>query len=752
MDPRPALLLGLLSLAPPPGAGDETPRLEHYERALAFASRVEGGSVTPHWMPDGESFWYAAGGLRNREIRVVRPEAAASAPLLDVARVRAALAAATGREPRQEGLPFAEIDLRDGGEVVRFAYRGAEWDLRLADYSLAKVAEEETARARRRAPQRLRAGFTVGDPPILEIPAPDGELLLGADEEGNLGLRRAADDARIPLTADGEERWAWGAEEGAWSPDGKRVAAMRSDERGVPLLPVVDWLRTTEEVEFHPYPRAGQPLPLVSVHVIEVESGRRVAIEGTGRPDEYAVVWGWRIGGAEVVIGRLHREFQKLELLAADPTTGTTRIVLTETADTFLGGLELLLEWRRLLTEVGDGERFLWMSERDGWRHLYLYDWTGRCLGPVTSGEFPVVQVVAVDGKAGRVFFTAHGEPDPGETHLYGVGLDGTGFARLTEGSGEHAISFSPGRGHFADTFSSPQTPPRTEYRRADGALVCTVAAADIHALTNERWMPPEKFVAPAADGVTELHGLLYKPHDFDPGRKYPVLDNIYNGPFVAWVPRTFVDGRSIQAQALAELGFVVLLVDGRGTPGRGKAFQDVVYRSFGQNEVPDHVSALRALAAERPYLDLDRVGIFGGSWGGYMTVRAMLLYPDVYKAGVAAAAVSDLYDHHASPIEGYMGTPASNAAGYETASNLKLADRLEGELLLIHGTSDVNATFSATMKMTDALIRAGKRHDLIVVPAADHSLSGAGGQYAQQATREFFQRHLHPERIVPVE
>ena len=252
---------------------------------------------------------------------------------------------------------------------------------------------------------------------------------------------------------------------------------------------------------------------------------------------------------------------------------------------------------------------------------------------------------------------------------------------------------------------------------------------------------------------MTELHGFLYVPFDFDPGRRYPVIDYIYNGPFTKWVPRTFLDPRGAQSQALAQLGFVVMIVDGRGTIGRGKAFQDVVHRRWGQHEIPDHAAALREVAATRPWMDTSRVGIHGGSWGGYMTLRAMLTHPDVYHVGVAVAFVADLIDHASLPIEGYMGLPEDNPEGFATASNLALADRLEGKLLLIHGTSDVNATFSACMKMVSALVQAGKRHDLVVLPAADHWMQrgpGGEGAYLDRARREYFVEHLEPERVVP--
>jgi dipeptidyl aminopeptidase/acylaminoacyl peptidase len=281
---------------------------------------------------------------------------------------------------------------------------------------------------------------------------------------------------------------------------------------------------------------------------------------------------------------------------------------------------------------------------------------------------------------------------------------------------------------------------------RADGTPVQTLSEADITPLMEHCWRPPEPFVAKAADGVTDIYGVLYLPWDLDPTRSYPVLDYIYGGPFITWVPRTFLDDgttRGGRARALAQLGFAVVLVDGRGTPERGKDFQDVVYGNFGRNEIPDHAAALHQLAERFPYLDLDRVGVFGGSWGGYMTLRALLLEPGLFKAGFATNALVDFYDHGAVGLEGYLGLITQNPEAYAYGSNLHLVDHLEGHLLLAHATSDRNVTFSTTMKMVDALARAGKPYELLVFPEEGHLLDEPSQMYRFEMLKRFFLRHL---------
>ena len=291
---------------------------------------------------------------------------------------------------------------------------------------------------------------------------------------------------------------------------------------------------------------------------------------------------------------------------------------------------------------------------------------------------------------------------------------------------------------------TSVNRPLAAELRRADGKLLQTLSKANIDALSELKWRPPDEFVVKAADGKTDLYGVLYQPYDFDANKKYPVIDFIYAGPQAAVVPQTFM-GNFGAPQVMAQLGFVTFIVDGRGTPGRGKEFQDVVYGNLGRYEIPDHVAALKQLAEKRPYMDLNRVGIRGYSWGGHFALRAMLQAPEVYHVGVAGAPDTDLYNHIPNDVEPWLGQPQKNKEAYDYGTNYWLAGNLKGKLLLVHGTSDVNVPFSVTMRMVDALIRAGKFFDLVVVPEGSHS-STAGPTYAWEAARRYFHEHLKPE------
>jgi dipeptidyl aminopeptidase/acylaminoacyl peptidase len=678
-----------------------------YYRYLNLQSLVKGGSVRPHWMADGSSFWYAEGDPDNTIIYKVDPEANTKEPLFDTNRVRRALTPLLGHEPPGQCLPFRNFTFVDGEKAVEFVVENQPFILRLDTYTISPARPLSVTEKNR----------MVGE---VEVLSPDGRWFVIVKEH-NLWLRSTSDASSVQLTTDGIEGYEWGYVGlnpsgwygfplAKWSADSSQLAVKKLDYREVAKMPLVNWLEPTPEVQWLLYARAGEPMHRTELYVVDIRSKQQVRLDTGKEQDQWLGICGWRLDGSELLFLSINRTFRKVELMAADPTTGATRVVLTETYKTFWSAP--LGEGGRFFTLLKDGNRFLWMSERDGWKHLYLYDLDGTLIRRLTEGSFPVVDLVAVDERLGWVYFTAHGDQQrPYDTHLYRVNLEGEGFTRLTEASGQHAIEFSPSKQFFLDTHSTIARPPAVDLRRADGTLLQTLSKANIDALKELKWDPPEEFVVKAVDGQTDLWGVLYKPYDFDPNKKYPVVESIYGGPQTTLVPRTF--GRRVSRQALAQLGFIVFIVDGRGTPERGKAFQDVGHGQY-SHVIPDHVSALKQLAAQRPYMDLSRVGIYGHSRGGGNTIRALLLVPDVYHVGVASAPKTDWNPFH----EAWMGLPQENKEGYEEASNLRWAGNLKGKLLLVHGTSDPGTLFSGTIKMVDALARAGKPYEVVSIRA----------------------------------
>ena len=580
---------------------------------------------------------------------------------------------------------------------------------------------------------------TAGDPGAqpwrVEPSGPSGDGLAVLDSGGRAVVR-------LP----GEPRYGWGLPPTAWSPDGRWLLAMRRDERAVHPLPLVDYTTALETTRVVPYAKPGTALPRTELHLIEPRTAqvRRVALD-TGE----AYVWpvGWTADGREALALRLTRDAKRLDLLAADARTGAVRVVVREERPaTFVAGLDFAAEGiERQYVPLADGRRFLWLSERDGWRHVYEYDLGGRLLRQVTRGAFPVHRVAYADARTGAVYVVASADPArPYDRQLYRADRGRAGLAALTTAPGVHAVLFSPNGAYYLDRHSSVDRPPVAELRRADGRLVRVVDSADVGALRGAGYVPPEPFRALAADGTTPIYGVLYKPAGFEPGRRYPVVDYIYAGPWLSIYPASYAPTPQQRiAAALARMGYVVAVLDARGTPGRGKSFQDATYGRIGQLEIPDHVAALRQAAAARPYMDATRMGIAGHSWGGYFALRGMLTAPDVFAVGYAGAP-GELTEGTLIN-EPYMGLIERNRAGYDAALNAPLAARLRGRLKLMHGTGDVNAPFSTTMRMADAFIRAGRPFDLLVMPGQPHNAPDPYGRYYREDLRRYFAAHLPP-------
>ncbi len=752
---RGLVAVGLLSIAPalgftPVEAQTRDPAREAaYQRYWEFASLIRGGVIQPVWLPDGRNFWYADHGPDSTVIYRVDPAANTRAPLFDLPRARAAVASVLGHQPAYRGLPFDRFTWTDDQKSVRFEVEGRALVLDLASYAVRPVPSPTAEEVSRRAPRPINPGeFGF---PLMEVPSPDGRW-FALHRDHNLWLRSSIDGRLRQLTTDGKENQEWVVGGGLfvrpvaaqWSPDGNRLAAFRLDSRNVRKQPLVHWLDPAEQVVMDLNPIPGGAIQQLELAVIDVLSERVVTVDaGRGR-DQLLYVIGWRSDGKELLFYRMSRDFRRLDVMAADPETGASRVILTETSKTFIEGYS---DWPSLsFTPLWDRNQFLWLSERDGYRHLYLYDLNGPLVQRLTSGNFPVTEVVSVDRKTGSVYFMASSDPDrPYDTHLHRVNFQGQGFARLTREPGQHRVTFAPSQEYFLDAHSDLDRPPVVELKRADGTRLQVLAVADTSGLIPLGRRPIERFVAKAADGSTDLYGVLFKPRGFDPSRKYPVLEVFYPGSQATTVPRDFQLNRwAVRAQAWAELGYVTFIVDGRGGPGRSKAFQDVVYLGHGKNEIPDHAAVVRQLTRQRSYMDSTRVGVWGHSWGGYFAIRAMLLAPDVYQVGVASAPLADLENAY-FPTEPYMLTPQENAEGYEYAKNTKFADRLRGKLLMIVGSNDGAHLMGSVLRQAQSFIEADKQFDMMILPGQDHGFTGSGARFAEAYVRNYFETHLKP-------
>jgi dipeptidyl aminopeptidase/acylaminoacyl peptidase len=427
----------------------------------------------------------------------------------------------------------------------------------------------------------------------------------------------------------------------------------------------------------------------------------------------------------------------------ADARTGAVRRVLQENVRTHY---ESIAQWRVLWPT----NEVIWYSERDDWGHLYLYDLaTGQLKNQITTGQGPVMQIVRLDEAERVVWFGAQGRQageDPYFRHFYRVGLDGKNLVSLTPDVGNHAMQLSPSGRYLVDTYSQPDVPPQVALRDRDGRLVVALEKADITRLTAGGWKPPVPIKMVAADGKTDIYGLMFVPTNLDPSRKYPVINHIYPGPQSGSTgSRSFSAARG-DRQALAELGFVVVTIDGTGGPGRSKSFQDAYYGAMGShNTIPDQIAGMRQLAQRYPYIDLERVGIWGHSGGGFATTSAMFRFPDFFDVGIAESGNHDQRAYEDDWGEQYQGLLTKNPDGtdnYDAEANQNFAHQLRGKLLLAHGTMDANVPPYNTYLVVDALIKANKDFDLIMFPNAGHGY-GAAGNYMMRRRWDYFVRWL---------
>ncbi|HEX6096101.1 MAG TPA: DPP IV N-terminal domain-containing protein [Thermoanaerobaculia bacterium] len=719
----------IAALLPP--AADAQQRDAAVEARLAlsdemrdFPLRVRDTLPTPQWLAGGRRFvyWSAVGPHRDT-FAIVDAATGKQTPLLPAAALKGELARIAGRDV--ELPPYFDFRIASDQQRLLFALGEDVFALTLTGARVTRVDAKDLD-ALAFSPQHLLS--------------PDRRFIAVRQMEG-FALTDAG--GRTVVERRDEEHYAWDIPEHAWSPDSRHLLVWRHDARGVHKLPIVDYSTPLERVKMVPYVKAGTPLARAELHVIDAATGRAVqvaAAEGEG----YEWLAGWRPDGSEALLLRLSRDGKRLDLRALDPASGTVRLVLREERpESFVAGFELWEgAWALQVTPLPGGRQFLWMSERDGWRHVYLYGYDGKLVRQLTSGSFPVHRVAGVAGDAVLVLASTERER-PYDQDLYRVPLAGGPMQRLSRGGGLHRLTLSPSGRYYTDGHSTREQARVWDAGSTDGRTTFRYAAADASGLAEWRQaVVPEGITVTAADGATALHGVLYKPLDFDPAKRYAVIDYIYGGPFTTIVPWSFVgtpDSRD--ALSLAQMGFIVMVLDARGTPGRSKAFQDASYGRVGQTEIPDHVAALRQAAATRPWMDLSRAGIYGHSWGGYFALRGMLTAPDVFQAGYAGAPGA--FEEDATVNEPYLGLPGTNPAGYAAGDNTAIAANLRGTLRMMHGTSDASASITTTMRMSDALIRAGKPFELLVMPGQGHGPRGVARKYYKDDVRLFFLRTL---------
>ncbi|MYC60094.1 MAG: prolyl oligopeptidase family serine peptidase [Gammaproteobacteria bacterium] len=743
-------------MQPPPAAVGEA----EYQRAELMlgpnTAPLLAGHIAAHYWQDNDLLVYRRSDLGAQSYVLFDPASGERSELIDTGRLAAALADLLEREVDSRELTLTGISLTDDGGEMQFNFEGRR-------YSLAPAGEY--------APRQLER-----DPPG-EFLSPDGSRAAFIREH-NLWLRDTATGELTQLTFDGEENYGYATDNAGWirgdgpvlkwSPDSNKIATFRHDGREVGDFVLWDTRVGRSEVDIWKYPLPGdEHIFMIERLVIHLEPEPRVVFldmppdpHRSTTSDHVAGDGGvfldtqWSADSERLAFITSSRDHKIAQLRLADIEDGSVRDVYREEAATHYMAGFIDENWRVL----HDRGEFIWFSEQDGWGHLYLHDLaSGELKNRITEGSWLVLDIQQMDPEAGWIWLLASNIEgrDPYFYNLYRVGLNGGGLELLTPEPLHHDISWSASGEYFLDTMSTAETPPVSVVRNRDGAEIATLESTDITELLLAEWQPPVPFSVKARDGVTDLHGLMYVPAMLDPMESYPVLNYLYPGPLGSSVgSRRFLSSRS-DKQALAELGFVVVEVDAMGTPGRSKSFHDVYYGDMGDNGLPDQVLTIRQLAERHPWIDLDRVGIWGHSGGGFASTAGILRYPDFYKVAVSSAGNHDNrnyeddwaerwqglleYSGETDPVRGY------SLSNYDNQSNPLLAGDLQGKLLLAHGLMDTNVHPNSTMLLVEALIEAEKDFDLIVLPNTGHGFLNS--RWFMKRRWDYFIEHLQQRR-----
>ncbi len=595
--------------------------------------------------------------------------------------------------------------------------------------------------------------------------SPDGKRAAFI-RDYNLWVRDVATKQETQLTTDGEKDFGYATDNAGWksgdgpilrwSEDGKKIATFKDDQRKVGEM----YLATTNvghpELHAWKYPLPGDSvIPMITRVIIDVDEPKVIVLNVP--PDPHRATLSddiassgtfddvdWTADDAQLAFVSTSRDHKIEKVRLADAATGTVREIFTETAPTQYESGRNTIDWRYLQHT----NEFIWYSERDNWGHLYLYDaTTGKVKNQITTGSWLVSKLERVDEKKRVIYFLAAGkEPGcPYYNYLYKVDFDGKHLTLLTPEPGNHTVTFSPGGEYFVDTYSSPEAMPVTVLRNAAGKLVSDLEKADISRLTASGWKAPTLFSVKAHDGQTDLYGLLFTASHFDSTKKYPIIDYIYPGPQGGSVGNWGFQASRVDCQALAELGFIVVEIEGTSNPYRSKSFHDMSYGNMAENTLPDQVTGIQQLAKWHSYIDLDRVGIWGHSGGGFATAGAMFRYPDFFKVGISESGNHDNRNYEDDWGERYDGLLVRSADGtdnYTAQANQNYAKNLKGKLMLAHGLMDNNVPPSNTLLVIDALEKANKDYDLVVFPNSPHGY-GPMGPYMMRRRWDYFVTNL---------
>jgi dipeptidyl-peptidase-4 len=623
---------------------------------------------------------------------------------------------------------------KDGGQAFEYRKDGKAYRYAIATRTATEVAPTGennqpppgAFRGRRREAGGLERGRQYN------TSLSPNEKLKAFYRDRNLWLSDAQGGAETAVTTDGNEKtrvkygsasWVYGEELDQntamwWSPDSKKIAFYRFDESAVPdYFLQLDQTKLQSRMDVEAYPKAGAPNPVAELFIYDLDTKKTVRVDvRDGKPFDNSVIGhyvynvSWSPDGSELLCNRTNRRQNVMEFTACNPETGKCRVVVRE-------------EWPSSWTEnspamrfLKDGKRFIWASERTGWRNFYLYDLSGKLLAKLTNHQFDVSNIVRMDEEAGTLYYMARSGDNHMKLQLHRVGLDGRGDKRLTDPTFNHMADLAPDGKHFIDVAQTHDSPPATRLVDAEGRVVEELAKSDATKFDQLGLKRVELIKYKAADGATDLYGLLHFPSNFDPNKKYPLLLSVYAGPATNGARETFTP-----PNPLTEYGFLVATLDSRSAGGRGKRFLDAIYMKLGVVEIDDQAAGVKSLW-NRPYVDKNRVGVFGTSYGGYASAMCLLRHPDVFQAASASSPVTSWHHYDTIYTERYMWIPQENKEGYDAGNAMNYVDKLKGRLMIYYGTADNNVHPNNSMQLIQALQRAGKSFEVQVGPDVGHS------------------------------
>lgn len=714
--------------------------LRHYTEPL-----VLGADVRPHWL-DGERFWYRNRFEKGFEFILMNTKKRTRERAFDHQKLASTLSRVTDKSYEPFHLPFRNIEFTDNEKAITFQIKSQHYKYDISQNTCTKIVPPV-------------------DPKLDAVVSPNGKYAAFIQKH-NLWVRNLETKEDTQLTIDGEKNFGYATNNAGWtksdrpvlkwSPDSKKIATFQHDSRKVKEMHLTTTNVGHPELHSWKYPLPGDK-HIFMIHrvVIHLDGPRVVRLQMPPDPHRSTVCdhvacrgmgfadVEWSPDSSQLAFVSSSRDHKHAVLRISDPETGTVRDILDETEETFFESGHNTFNWRVL----PESNEVIWYSQRDNWGHLYLYDLkTGDFKNRITQGNWNVLQVRRVDRENRLIYFTGNcREPgNPYYQYFYRIRMDGTGLKLLTPEKANHSISLSPNGNFFVDSYSTPKKPPVTLIRDDRGEDLLQVEKADISQLLEAGWQPPIPFSVKARDKKTDLYGLMYKPTDFDPSKKYPIINYIYPGPQSGSV-RTFGFAPSSgDKQALAELGFIVVALNAMGTPMRSKSFHETYYGNMGDNGLPDQITGMKQLARRHSWIDIDRVGIYGHSGGGFASTDAILRYPDFFKVAVSGAGNHDnrnYEDDWGEKWQGLLKTYPDGTTNYDNQANQLLAENLKGKLLLAHGTMDTNVPFYNTLLVVNELIAANKDFDLILFPNRGHGFGRES--YMIRRRWDYFVKHL---------